>query len=138
MRFSSSGLSVRDALMLMNPACWLPRIHQVNGLMACATSPDSGARQGSSGIASPLSPAATLPAVPAPPHPLPLGGRPVGTGIARLLEWRMSLYQVQQCVFDYLRAIEAAQTGPRPEIQVDGYELTDAERKALTSGDVGA
>jgi hypothetical protein len=57
---------------------------------------------------------------------------------SRLGARRMSLYQVQQCLFDYLRAIEAAQSGPRPEIQLEGYELTDAERKALSSGDVGA
>jgi hypothetical protein len=50
----------------------------------------------------------------------------------------VSLYQVQQCLFDYLRAMEAAPSGTRPEINLDGYEFTDDERKALSTGDVGA
>jgi hypothetical protein len=50
----------------------------------------------------------------------------------------MSLYQVQQCLFDYLRTMEDAPPGPRPEIDTAGYDLTDAERTALTSADVGA
>src|SRR5919204_4408426 len=117
MRFSSSGFSVRHAWTLMKPACWLLRIHQVNGLTAWETSLDSGNRKDSSGIAGPLSPAATLPARGSPPHrsaiPLPLDGRPVGAHPAGLLQWQdvqapsrlgarhMSLYQVQQCLFDY-------------------------------------
>jgi hypothetical protein len=50
----------------------------------------------------------------------------------------VSLYQVQQSLFDYLRALEGAPPGAKPEIQVDGYELTDEERRALSTGDVGA
>jgi hypothetical protein len=50
----------------------------------------------------------------------------------------VSLYQVQQCLFDYLRAMEDAPPGPKPDIKTDGYDLTDAERTALTGGDVRA
>jgi hypothetical protein len=50
----------------------------------------------------------------------------------------VSLYEVQQCLFDYLRALEGAQPGTKPEIRLDGYELSEPERAALTSGDVGA
>jgi hypothetical protein len=50
----------------------------------------------------------------------------------------MSLFQVQQCLFDYLRALENADPGTKPEIQLDGYDLTDEERRALRTGDVGA
>ena len=51
----------------------------------------------------------------------------------------MSLYQMQQCLFDYLRAMENAVEGaPRPELSVEGYDLTEEERKALVNGDVGA
>jgi hypothetical protein len=50
----------------------------------------------------------------------------------------MSLYEVQQCLFDYLRAMENAPPGDRPAIVTDGYDLTDDERTALTEGDVGA
>jgi hypothetical protein len=50
----------------------------------------------------------------------------------------MSLYQVQQCLFDYLRALEDAPAGPRPVVRTAGYELSAAEEAAVTSGDVGA
>jgi len=50
----------------------------------------------------------------------------------------MSLFQVQQCLFDYLRALENAPPGTRPDIQTDGYDLTDPERDALHTADVGA
>jgi hypothetical protein len=50
----------------------------------------------------------------------------------------MSLYQVQQCLFDYLRAMEDAPPGPRPDILTAGYDLTEVERSALAGGDVGA
>jgi len=44
----------------------------------------------------------------------------------------MSLYQVQQCLFDYLRAMENAPAGARPAIRTSGYELTESQpRKAL-------
>jgi hypothetical protein len=50
----------------------------------------------------------------------------------------MSLYEVQQCLFDYLRAMENAPPGERPDIVTDGYDLTEGERTVLTQGDVGA
>jgi len=50
----------------------------------------------------------------------------------------MSLYEVQQCLLDYLRALEDPNREAKPDIEVAGYDLTDAERNALTSGDVGA
>ena len=50
----------------------------------------------------------------------------------------MSLYEVQQCLFDYLRAMENAPPGERPDIATDGYDLTEDERAVLTKGDVGA
>jgi hypothetical protein len=51
----------------------------------------------------------------------------------------MSVYQVQQCVFDYLRALEGAPRGDQcPPMSVDGYQLTDVEQRALVEGDVDA
>jgi hypothetical protein len=50
----------------------------------------------------------------------------------------MSLFQLQQCLFDYLRAMEKAGPGARPEISTEGYDLTEAELRALTEGDIGA
>jgi hypothetical protein len=50
----------------------------------------------------------------------------------------VSLYEVQQCLFDYLRAMEDAPPGPKPDISTEGYDLSDSERKALAAGDVGA
>lgn len=51
----------------------------------------------------------------------------------------MSVYQVQQCVFDYLRALEGAPPGgQRPPMSVDGYQLTEGEQRALVDGDVDA
>ena len=50
----------------------------------------------------------------------------------------MSLFQVQQCLFDHLRALEDPDRPQRPEIRLDGYDLTDDERAALAAGDVGA
>ena len=50
----------------------------------------------------------------------------------------MSLYQVQQCLFDHLRALEKAGPGARPPIATDGYDLSDEELRALREGDVGA
>jgi hypothetical protein len=49
----------------------------------------------------------------------------------------MSLYQVQKCLFDYLREREHAPSDAKPDISVDGYDLTDEERKAVESLDVG-
>jgi hypothetical protein len=50
----------------------------------------------------------------------------------------VSLFQVQQCLFDYLRALEDPNQPEKPEIKLDGYDLTDEERRALSTGDVGA
>ena len=50
----------------------------------------------------------------------------------------MSLYQVQQCLFDYLRVLEDPRTEGRPEINLAGYDLTEAERGALAVKDIGA
>jgi hypothetical protein len=50
----------------------------------------------------------------------------------------MSLFQVQQCLFDYLRALEDPSQPRKPEIQLDGYDLTETERTALATGDVGS
>jgi len=49
----------------------------------------------------------------------------------------MSLAQVQKCLFDYLRALEAAGDGPKPDIKIDGYVLTDEEATALREKDIG-
>jgi hypothetical protein len=50
----------------------------------------------------------------------------------------MSLYQVQQCLFDYLRSMEDADTSTKPDIVLEGYQLTNREAEALQAGDVGA
>ena len=50
----------------------------------------------------------------------------------------MSLYQVQQCLFDYLRVLEDPKTEGRPDINLEGYDLTEVEQKALTKKDIGA
>ena len=43
---------------------------------------------------------------------------------------------MQQCLFDYLRAVENAPAdAPRPELSVEGYDLTDEERTALLNGE---
>ena len=52
----------------------------------------------------------------------------------------MSLYQVQQCLFDYLRALENAPAdAPRPELSIEGYDLTTkSEPTLLSNGDIAA
>ena len=50
----------------------------------------------------------------------------------------MSLYQVQQCLFDYLRVLEDPRTEGQPEINLAGYDLTEAERAALAGKDIEA
>jgi hypothetical protein len=51
----------------------------------------------------------------------------------------VSLYELQRCLFDYLRTMENATEGaPRPALSVEGFELTDAERDALVTGDIAA
>ncbi|SDB89754.1 hypothetical protein GA0111570_10716 [Raineyella antarctica] len=50
----------------------------------------------------------------------------------------MSIYQMQQCVFDHLRRLEDPQDDRRPDdVLVDGYDMTEEERTALQAGDVG-
>jgi hypothetical protein len=48
----------------------------------------------------------------------------------------MSVYQVQQCVFDYLRALEGAPSGQRPPVPVERYQLTADEQRVLVESDV--
>jgi len=44
---------------------------------------------------------------------------------------------MQQCLFDYLRAMENAPAdAPRPSLSVEGYDLTDDERAALVDSNV--
>ena len=51
----------------------------------------------------------------------------------------MSLYQLQQCVYDYLRTLEAVEAGsPVPPLSTSGYDLNEEEQRALKAGDVGA
>jgi hypothetical protein len=51
----------------------------------------------------------------------------------------MSIYQLQQCLYDHLRALEdAPPDGPRPELSTEGYSLTDEERQALENKDIAA
>jgi hypothetical protein len=51
----------------------------------------------------------------------------------------VSLYQLQQCVYDYLRTLEAVEAGsPVPPLSTSGYDLSDEEVRALKTGDVGA
>jgi hypothetical protein len=49
----------------------------------------------------------------------------------------MSSYQMQKALFDYLRAKHHAPPGEKPEPSVEGYDLTDEERKAVETLDVG-
>lgn len=49
----------------------------------------------------------------------------------------MTVYAVQRCVFDHLRRLEKVPAGqPRPELTVEGYDLTPHEREALIDNDV--
>jgi hypothetical protein len=50
----------------------------------------------------------------------------------------MTLYMVQRCLFDHLRRLEAAGDGPKPDIVIEGYNLTPEEEKALLEPDIGA
>ena len=51
----------------------------------------------------------------------------------------MSIYQLQQCLFDYLRTLEDSPADePKPELSTEGYSLTNEERDALENRDVGA
>ena len=49
----------------------------------------------------------------------------------------MSLYQMQKCLFDYLRAKKHAPPDQKPDVSVEGYDLTDEERKVVETLDVG-
>ena len=51
----------------------------------------------------------------------------------------MSLYQLQQCVYNYLRTLEAVEAAsPVPTLSTSGYDLNEEEQRALKTGDVGA
>jgi hypothetical protein len=51
----------------------------------------------------------------------------------------MSIYQLQQCLYDHLRTLENSPPDePKPDLSVEGYTLTDDEREALVARDVGA
>ena len=53
----------------------------------------------------------------------------------------MSLYQLQRCVYDWVRAGEvnsAAAGDGRASFDVSAYELTDDEKKAFETRDVAA
>jgi hypothetical protein len=51
----------------------------------------------------------------------------------------VSLYQLQQCVYNYLRTLEAVEAGsPVPTLSTSGYDLNEEEERALKAGDVGA
>jgi len=45
---------------------------------------------------------------------------------------------VQRALFDHLRRLEAAGDGPKPDIVVEGYDLTPEEIRAITEPDIGA
>jgi hypothetical protein len=49
----------------------------------------------------------------------------------------MSIYQLQECLFNYLRALEDSPADQaKPELSTEGYSLTDEERTALSNRDV--
>ena len=51
----------------------------------------------------------------------------------------MSLYQLQLCVYNYLRTLEGVEPGsPVPTLSTSGYDLNEEEERALKTGDVGA
>jgi hypothetical protein len=51
----------------------------------------------------------------------------------------MSLYELQRCLFDYLRAMENTTEGsPHPELSIEGFDLTDEESRTLLNGDIAA
>lgn len=49
----------------------------------------------------------------------------------------MSVYQMQKCLFDYLHARKHGPPERKPDVSVEGYDLTDDERRAVVSLDVG-
>jgi hypothetical protein len=51
----------------------------------------------------------------------------------------VSLYQLQLCVYNYLRTLESVEPGsPVPTLSTSGYDLSEEEQRALKAGDVGA
>jgi hypothetical protein len=50
----------------------------------------------------------------------------------------MRVYKLDECLFDYLKALEDPGDGPKPELSTEGYALTDEEREALSNSDIGA
>jgi hypothetical protein len=49
----------------------------------------------------------------------------------------VSLYQMQKCLYDYMRAKKHAPPGEKPDPDVAGYDLTDEERKVVETLDLG-
>jgi hypothetical protein len=49
----------------------------------------------------------------------------------------MSVYQMQKALFDYMRARHHAPPGEKSEPKADGYDLSDEERKAVETLDIG-
>jgi hypothetical protein len=49
----------------------------------------------------------------------------------------MSAYQMQKALFDFLRAKHHAPPDDKPDVSVEGYDLTEEERKAVETLDVG-
>jgi hypothetical protein len=44
----------------------------------------------------------------------------------------VSLYQLQQCVYNYLRTLEGVEPGsPVPTLSTSGYDLSEEEERAL-------
>lgn len=51
----------------------------------------------------------------------------------------MTAYAMQRCLFDHIRQLEVPDTTRRPDrVETVGYDLTDEERTALETPDVGA
>jgi hypothetical protein len=55
----------------------------------------------------------------------------------RVRSERMSVYQMQKCLFDYLHARKHGLPERKSDVSVEGYDLTDDERRAVGSLDVG-
>jgi hypothetical protein len=50
----------------------------------------------------------------------------------------MRVYQLDECMFDYLTALEDLGDCPKSELSTEGYALTDEKREALSNRDIGA
>jgi hypothetical protein len=49
----------------------------------------------------------------------------------------MSVYQMQKALYDHLRVMHHAPRGEKPAPTVEGYDLTEEERKAVETLDIG-